>query len=81
MKLLDLLNLPNFCHFSLQVPNYNVNVKLKDTMNRMSAIILVTFQVLINQITTALAGSGEPFSEKGQKQYEEDEEGKIVPHR
>ena len=75
------MNLPNFCYFSLQVPNYNVNVKLKDTMNRMSAIILVTFQVLINQITSALAGSGEPFSEKGQKQYEEDEEGKIVPHR
>ena len=37
--------------------------------------------LLLCQIQHILAGSGEPFAEKGQKQYEEEEEGKIIPHR
>ncbi len=42
-----------------------------------SAILLF----LLHHSCQVLAGNGEPFSEKGQKNYEDDEEGKLAPHR
>ena len=49
--------------------------------NQSCAIVFVIVSLLFHQIKDSLAGNGEIFSEKGQKSYEEDEEGKILPHR
>ena len=53
--------------------------------NRSCAIILVIFQFLLNQINWIHAGRGEVYGdeegEEGQKNYEPEEEDKIVPHR
>ena len=45
-------------------------------MNYRAILLLV-----LHQACQIFAGNGEIFEERGQKNYEEDEEGKIVPHR
>ena len=47
-----------------------------------SAITVLVFLTFIfQQIRQITAGNGELFGEKGQKNYEDEEEGKIIPHR
>lgn len=46
--------------------------------SRANAFLLVVLSTLYKY---ALAGNGELFDEKGQKNYEPEEEGKIIPHR
>ena len=45
------------------------------------AIVLVFLSFIFQQIRRIQAGNGELFAEKGQKNYEDEEEGKIIPHR
>ena len=45
------------------------------------AILLVFLSFIFQQIRRISGGNGEPFGEKGQKNYENEEEGKIIPHR
>ena len=45
------------------------------------ALALFLLGLFLDQFRCISAGNGEPFSEKGQKSYEDDEEGKIIPHR
>ena len=45
------------------------------------AIVLVFLSFIFQQIRRISGGNGEPFGEKGQKNYENEEEGKIIPHR
>lgn len=50
-------------------------------MNKLSTLLLLCWTILFDQIRNTLAGNGVPFNETGQKIYDEDEEGKIIPHR
>ena len=50
-------------------------------MAKLSALLLLCLTILIDQIRNTIAGNGEEFAEKGQRNYEEDEEGKIIPHK
>ena len=50
-------------------------------MAKLSALLLLCLSILFDQIRNTIAGRGEQFGENGQKNYEEDEEGKIVPHK
>lgn len=44
------------------------------------AVVLFCLFLFWDQVFQPVLGS-EPFAEKGQKNYERDEEGKIIPHR
>ena len=50
-------------------------------MAKLSALVLLSLTILFDQIKNSIAGNGETFTENGQKNYEEDEEGKIIPHK
>jgi len=50
-------------------------------MAKLSTLLFLCLTILYDQIRYAIAGNGEPFDEMGQRNYEEDEDGKIIPHR
>jgi hypothetical protein len=65
----------------IQTNQLQPRLLMRTNMGKFSAIILVILELFLYQISSVLGGNGEPFGEKGQKSYDEDEEGKIVPHR
>merc|ERR1711983_137396 len=68
-----------YLHISTAFLKHEVTLNKK--MRKISAYFLFCFSIFMDQIRWSFAGNGEPFAEKGQKNYEEDEEGKIIPHR
>jgi len=64
------------CFEDNEVKRNGVGKKMKSC-----AIVLVFLSFIFQQIRRISGGNGEPFGEKGQKNYENEEEGKIIPHR
>ena len=50
-------------------------------MAKLSALLFICLTILFDQVKHTIAGNGETFEEPGQRNYEEDEDGKIIPHR